>query len=125
MAQDAAAMGDRLRTLETQVLEREDDSAGAAIHDAVHRNLLIKVGRLALAGVAAVGKIVGPTIVSVPVTAFLMVKWPLIAEVAALYGPGFQTWFLSAMSGLTEFTGLAANIQPSAIKRPVKPNGHP
>jgi internalin A len=120
VAQDAAAMGDRLRALETQVLKREDDSAGAAVQDAAHRNILILVGRLALAGVGCVVADVAVGIVSQPVTAFLMAKWPVIVEVAALYGPGFQTWFLSAMSGLAEFASLAANIQPRAIERQVK-----
>jgi hypothetical protein len=45
----------------------------------------------------------------------------MISEVAATYGPWFQGWFISAMSGLTEFAGLAANIQPRAIERPVEP----
>jgi internalin A len=121
VAQDDAAMGDRLRALETQVLEREDDSAGAAIQDAAHRNILIKVARLALAGVKLVAVGVAVTIVSPPVTVFLTANWPVIAEVAALYGTSFQTWFLSAMSGLTEFAGLAANISPRAMELPVKP----
>jgi internalin A len=121
VAQDPAAIGDRLRALETQVLEREDDSAGAAIQDATARNILIKIGRLALAVVKPVAIGVAVTIVSPPVTAFLMAKWPVIAEVAALYGLSFQGWFLSAMSGLTEFAGLVANTQPRAIKRPAKP----
>jgi hypothetical protein len=125
VAQDAAAFGDRLRALETQVLEREDDSAGAAVQDAAARNLLIKFGRLALAGVKSVAKgvavKVAVTIVSPLVTEFLRAKWPVIAEVAALYGPSFQGWFLSAMSGFTESEGLVANTQPRAVERPVKP----
>ncbi|MEP6269212.1 MAG: leucine-rich repeat domain-containing protein, partial [Paracoccaceae bacterium] len=121
VAQNPAAIGDRLRALETQVLEREDDPAGAATQDAAHRNILIKVARVALAGLNKVLENTAVSIVSPAVTAFLVTKWPMITEVAALYGPGFQTWFLSAMSGFTEFAGLAANTQPGAIQRPVKP----
>jgi Leucine-rich repeat (LRR) protein len=121
VAQDADAIGDRLRALETQVLGREDDSAGATIQDATHLNMLIWLGRGALLTVSYVATNVALQIVSPPITAFLMAKWPVIVEVAALYGPSFQMWFLSAMSGLTEFSGLAANTQPRAIERPVKP----
>jgi Leucine-rich repeat (LRR) protein len=121
VAQDADAIGDRLRALETQILEREDDPAGAAIQDAAHHNFLIKVAQITLDGVLLVATGVTVEIVSPPIAAFLMAKWPVIVEVAALYGPSFQTWFLSAMSGLTEFAGLAANIQPHGIERLVKP----
>jgi Leucine-rich repeat (LRR) protein len=121
VAQDADAIGDRLRDLETQILEREDDPAGAAIQDAAHHNFLIKVAQITLDGVLLVATGVTVEIVSPPIAAFLMAKWPVIVEVAALYGPSFQTWFLSAMSGLTEFAGLAANIQPHGIERLVKP----
>jgi internalin A len=121
VAQDPAAFGDRLRALETQVLEREDDSAGAAVQDAATRNILIKFGRLALAVGAPVATNVLATILAPPIKAFLIAEWPVIAEVAALYGPSFQGWFLSAMSGFTESAGLVANTQPRAVERPVKP----
>jgi hypothetical protein len=77
------------------------------------------------APVAQVATGVLATILAPPIKAFLIAEWPVIAEVAALYGTSFQGWFLSAMSGLTEFAGLVANTQPRAIKRPVKPEEDP
>lgn len=114
IVQRPAAIGDRLRALETQLLKREDDPAGATIQDATHRNILIKIGRLALVTVGAVGAVAETAvggILAEPIKAFLLAQWPLIYEVSALYGSAFQTWFLSTMSGLTEFAGLVTTIQ--------------
>ena len=111
IVQRPAAIGDRLRALETQLLKREDDPAGATIQDATHRNILIKIGRLALSPVVVVAETAVVGILAEPIKAFLMAEWPLIYEVSALYGSAFQTWFLSTMSGLTEFAGLVTTIQ--------------
>ncbi len=107
VADDPETFGERLRALEQKNLERVDENASGAAQQAVHRNLLIRVGRLALTGFKYGGGIV--------LSAFVGAYWMQIEAVAISYGPSFAQWFTSAMAYAQETAGVLANIDFGAI----------
>ena len=107
VADDPETFGPRLRALEEKTLEREDENASGAAQQAVHRNLLIRIGRLALTGFKFGG--------GVMLSAFIGAHWAQIEAVAISYGPSFTQWFTSAMAYAQETAGVLANIDFGAV----------
>ncbi len=114
LAADEAAVGPNLRALENDVLSREPDATGYAVQDALHRNVLIRLGRWALARTTGVFE----GVVASFVTLLLQSNWPLIADAVQLYGPGFARWFLSAMARVQDLAAVMANVEMRPIGRP-------
>lgn len=118
-SEDADAIGENLRRLEGEVAARPESDAASAVQVAVHRNMLIRIARLALGlGGGVVSGAAGNALWE-----FVLMNWPAIKTVAASYGPGFLDWFLAAMSQVREGAGLAANAEWRPVNRKGKKAG--
>jgi hypothetical protein len=123
VASDPRAIGDRLRALETQVAESHTPEAAVA-QRAVNRNVLIRLGKGALVVTGSLALGVAGNLIAAShgpaITEFIGSNWATLVQAASTYGTAFADWFVSAMSQMSEFTGLAANIpnQPRKDDRP-------
>ena len=118
LANDADAVGDTLRRLEREVLDKGDLPEAQVMQASLHRNVLIRVGRVAQAmysdaraiTAGAVGAMLtltpeqaGGSIALVGVQTFvdlLARSGGAFLDAAALYGPSFHTWFVGAVSSI-------------------------
>ncbi|MEM9247452.1 MAG: hypothetical protein AAGB05_02015 [Pseudomonadota bacterium] len=99
-SQNTDAFGDRLRSLEERVLAEAGTPEAQVVQEEIHRNVFIRIGRWALAttGAITIGWTVNLT--TPAIGEFIAKNWPLLVEIAGLYGPAFQSWFVGAVSSI-------------------------
>ena len=99
VAGDARAVGDRLRALEEQVAEAGSAEAKEA-QKAVNRNVLRKVGIVALAGGIAKDAVRGVVVDGLKFAIFSLVArhGPVLMEAAATYGVVLADWFAASIA---------------------------
>ena len=112
VASDEVAIGDRLRDLETRLSDRDDPSSTGAMQVSVHRNLLIRIGRVAK---VVVGGAAGSAL-----WYFVQANSETILPLLSSYGVAFADWFLAAMSQVEQLAGVFANAEKRPIERPRK-----
>lgn len=124
VAADAAAIGDRLRALEQIVANSLTPEAKEA-QKAVNRNLLWKIAAscLRFSGQVTVGLGIAVTATQFTpaITNLVSSNWAVLTDAAATYGPQFARWFITSVTQIPEFAGLAANVPPKP-KAPTKPD---
>lgn len=105
--------GARLRAMEDRLDGREDLPSTAVMQEAVHRNVLLKIGRfgLGLGGSDFVGAMGGA------LWQFVHENWPAFMAIAESYGPSFARWFVAAVSSVQELAGLLANVDLKPVPR--------
>ena len=108
-----AVFGDRLRTVEDRMEGREDLPSTGVMQEAVHRNVLLRIGRfgLGIAGTAAVGAM------GSALWQFVHDGWPVFTILAESYGPAFARWFVASLSNVEELAGVLANAEIKPIPR--------
>lgn len=114
---DQQAMGDRLRALESAIVENPSPQAREA-QKAVNRNVLWRIGATAIGfgGAAVGGKVIGD-LLGQPVVDFVLANLPTLQNAALTYGAPFAEWFLSALSKVPEFAAMIANVPDRPDRR--------
>lgn len=107
-----AVFGARLRAVEDRMDGRDLPSTGA-MQEAVHRNVLIKIGRL---GLKISGVVIGGALGNA-LWQFVQDSWPVFMTIAESYGPSFVRWFIAALSNVQELAGVFANVEIKPVPR--------
>ena len=103
VAGDARAVGDRLRTLEEQVAEAGSAEAKEA-QKAVNRNVLRKVGIVAVAGGMAGEAVTGVVVDGLKdaIRHLVAAHGPVLMEAAATYGVVLADWFAASIAQIPD-----------------------
>jgi len=113
-AKDEAAIGERLRKLENQIIGGATAEAQET-QRAAHKNIIIRLGRIAWAGckfAAGVTVTIAATEAFGPaIAAYVKTNLPLLAEVAATHGPAVAKFFAEAMAKISDLSGILASIE--------------
>ena len=108
-----AAIGDNLRALEARIVDREGEPSSGALQLSTHRDMLIRIGRYALVGVSTI--VLGAA--GSGVWQFVYDNWSTIVPLANSYGAGFGKWFMGNMTKVSDFAGMAANVEVRPVLR--------
>jgi len=113
------AMGDRLRALESAIVENPSAQAREA-QKAVNRNVLWRIAvissSMTMVVDAVTGKVLGD-LLGQPVVDFVLANLPTLQNAALTYGAPFAEWFLSALSKVPEFAALIVNVPDRPDRR--------
>jgi hypothetical protein len=108
-----AVFGERLRALEGRMDGRESLPSTAVVQEAVHRNVLLRIGQFVLGP----AKVIFLGAAGNALWQFVHEGWPVITIIAESYGPAFARWFSAALSSAKEMVGVAANVELKPVPR--------
>ena len=105
--------GPDLHALESRLSERGDEASTHVIRKALHRNVLIRIAKLAGAGA-------GTILLGAAGSAFwdfISLNWATIDTLVTGYGIGFRSWFMSMLFHAQEAAGIIANVDVNMVPR--------
>jgi hypothetical protein len=116
-ASDQTTIGDNLRRLEQQNIEAAGQTATGAVQTTLHRNMLIKIGRIAGTVVLGAG--------GNALWAFVAANDATLLPLATSYGTAFFDWFVAALSQVQELAGIVANVEVKPLPTKTNRNNKP
>jgi hypothetical protein len=114
-AGDEAAIGDTLRGMEARIMAEVSRATRDAVQQALHRNMVHRIGMMAAAGAFSFGIGVASGMTAnfrgEAILNFAVTHWAILTEVAATYGSPFAAWFHAVMMQVPDVRAVMARMR--------------